>query len=100
MRMLVVEKAVHPAVGAGHGLLTLSMTTLRLVARPVATAAATTPASPAYTVDDLGAFSGGGGATLGTGINAAGDVSGYGIHGAPGYTAFRWPSRPISRGFP
>jgi probable HAF family extracellular repeat protein len=69
--------------------LAMAIVTFQLVVRPAARASATV-ASPSYTVEDLGVFPDGGGASLATGINSAGDVSGYANHGTGGYTAFRW----------
>jgi probable HAF family extracellular repeat protein len=72
--------------------LALAAVVVQLVVRPATWASALTSSAPAYayTVEDLGVFPDGGGASLATGINAAGDVSGYANHGTPGYTAFRW----------
>jgi probable HAF family extracellular repeat protein len=73
------------------GLLAGSATSASAITGAIASSVSSTVAvSPAYTVEDLGVFSDGGGATLATGINAAGDVTGYGDHATPGYTAFRW----------
>jgi probable HAF family extracellular repeat protein len=79
-------------------LLAFAMVTLQLLVRPAVRASASTGAStlasaaggPKYTVEDLGVFTDGGGATYATGINAAGDVSGFGNHASAAYTAFRW----------
>jgi probable HAF family extracellular repeat protein len=74
--------------------------TFQLAVRPARAGAAplagTTASAPSYTVEDLGVFADGGGATLATGINAAGDVSGYGNHGTGGYTAFRWSNGTLT----
>lgn len=74
-------------LGLLAGSATSASATIRATARPVSPSVAV---SPAYTVEDLGVFSDGGGATFATGIDAAGDVSGYGDHATPGDTAFRW----------
>lgn len=80
--------------------LALATITFQLAARPAragaAVRAATSVVAPAYTVQDLGVFTDGGSATLGTGINAAGDVSGYGNHTGGGYTAFRWSNGTLT----
>ena len=75
--------------------LALAVVTFQLVIRP-ATQASALVASPSYTIEDLGVFPDGGGASLATGINAAGDVSGYADHSTPGYTAFRWSNGTLT----
>jgi len=87
--------------------LVVGVVTFQLAVRPARAGATTTVAvavtpavavavAPAYTVEDLGVFTDGGGATLATGINAAGDVSGYGDHSGGGYTAFRWSNATLT----
>jgi probable HAF family extracellular repeat protein len=71
-------------------LLAFAMVTLQLLVRPAVRASASAVVTPQYTVEDLGVFSDGGAATYGTGINATGDVSGFGNHASSVYTAFRW----------
>jgi trimeric autotransporter adhesin len=59
-------------------------------------ASATPAVSPAYAIQDLGVFADGGVDTYATGINNAGVVTGYGDHGTPGFTAFRWSGATLS----
>jgi probable HAF family extracellular repeat protein len=75
--------------------LAMAIVAIQLVVRPAARASALV-ASPTYTVEDLGVFPDGGGASLATGINSAGDVSGYANHSTAGYTAFRWSNGALT----